>query len=278
LTHHPKYSPQDYGWLRSLIDSLPLEDESERKQRKAIKFLDYERLETIPEKIRAAREAYCKRKKKNPMRVARMVMEELISRWLLVLPWCQRNLRECRIGGANPNLFKAAIPAYSELDKPAWVIEEEKRNPNAEFWQIRFLQKETKTGLAIHVLLPRQLIAPLEQYLAEYRPILAGARNAETLFLNLSGRPMRADFVEKIIGRWSYQICGIRTTPHLFRDAVAFKWLKTHTKDYLTLSKMLWHRRVETTISIYGARFNESSGVCAMEEWLDQREDEVKAR
>jgi integrase len=65
---------------------------------------------------------------------------------------------------------------------------------------------------------------------------------------------------------------GVRTTPHLFRDAVAFKWLKEHPKDYLTLSKMLWHKNVQTTIQIYGAKFNESSGVCAIEAWIGQRE------
>jgi len=83
---------------------------------------------------------------------------------------------------------------------------------------------------------------------------------------------MRADLVDKVIGHWTLQYGGVRTTPHLFRDAIAFKWLKEHPKDYLTLSKMLWHKNVQTTIQIYGARFNESSGVCAMEAWLDQRE------
>jgi hypothetical protein len=58
----------------------------------------------------------------------------------------------------------------------------------------------------------------------------------------------------------------------LFRDVIAFKWLKEHPKDYLTLSKMLRHKNVQTTIEIYGAQYNESSGVCAMEAWLEARE------
>jgi len=277
MSHHPAYASQDFSWLKTLIDSVSLEDDSERKRRKAEKYVDYDVLETIPDKIRSARETYNKRKKKDPKRAARLAMEELIFRWLLVLPWRQRNVRECRVGGANPNLFKAAIPAFSDLDIPTWVIEEEEQNPHAEFWQIRLSPKETKTGIAIHTLLPRQLIAPLEEYLVEHRPLLLAEKCSNHLFVNRIGRPMRADFVEKIIGRWTLQTCGVRTTPHLFRDAVAFKWLKTHPKDYLTLAKMLWHKRVETTVGIYGARYNESSGVSAMEEWLDQREAQVKA-
>jgi integrase len=271
MSHHPAYASQDFSWLKSLIDSVHLEDDAERKQRKAEKYVDYDVLEAIPGKIRVFREAYEKKRKKNIKRVARMAMEELMIRWLLILPWRQRNLRECRIGGPAPNLFKGKIPPFSELDKPAWVVEEETRNPSTEFWQIRFSPKETKTRLAIHVLLPRQLIEPLEQYLAEHRPYLVGDRNAETLFMNQSGRAMRADLVEKAIGRWTSQFAGVRTTPHLFRDAVAFKWLKAHPKDFLTLAKLLWHKNVQTTIRIYGSKFNESSGTLAMESWLEER-------
>ncbi len=278
MSHHPAYAGRDFSWLKTLIDSVELEDDSERKQRKAQKQVDYDVLEAIPGKIRSLREAYQKKRKINIKRVARMAMDELMIQWLLILPWRQRNLRECRIGGPAPNLFRDKISTSSELDKPAWVIEEEARNPHTEFWQIRFSPKETKTGLAIHVLLPRQLIAPLECYLAEQRPQLVGVRNADTLFLNQSGRPMRADLVETVIGRWTSQFAGVRTTPHLFRDAVAFKWLKEHPKDYLTLAKMLWHKNVQTTIRIYGSKFNESSGTLAMEGWLDQKEAGGKVR
>ncbi len=55
------------------------------------------------------------------------------------------------------------------------------------------------------------------------------------------------------------------------RNSVAYKWLKEHPKDFLTLSKILWHKNVQTSIRIYGSRFDESSGTCAMEAWLDQR-------
>jgi hypothetical protein len=53
---------------------------------------------------------------------------------------------------------------------------------------------------------------------------------------------------------------------------VAFAWLKAHPKDYLTLSKMLWHSTPHQVIKNYGSRFNQSSGVCAIESWLEERE------
>jgi hypothetical protein len=59
-------------------------------------------------------------------------MDELMMTWLPILPWRQRNVRECRIGGRIPNLFKSKIPPFSDIDKPEWVKQEELSNPAAE--------------------------------------------------------------------------------------------------------------------------------------------------
>jgi hypothetical protein len=64
---------------------------------------------------------------------------------------------------------------------------------------------------------------------------------------------------------------GRRVTPHIFRDIFAFRWLESHPEDYLTVSKALWHRDINTTLRIYGSRFDESHGVMRVEEWLDGR-------
>ena len=104
-----------------------------------------------------------------------------------------------------------------------------------------------------------------------HRPALLNGKNSEMLFVSLSGSRIRSDRVGKIIGHWTTAYATQRTTPHMIRDSVAYKWLKEHPKDFLTLSKILWHKNVQTTIRIYGSRFNESSGTCAMEAWLDQR-------
>lgn len=271
--HHPKFSGLDLSWFKELMDSITLEHISDRKKRKAKKTLPYELLETLPSNIAAERIAAEKSDTAHPLHPARLMIEQFIVEWLLVLPMRQRNIRECRIGGNKPNLYEGPIESTSVIDKPMWVIDEEAKDPDATFWQLQFAPSETKTGLSVHILFPKRLVPTLELYLEKYRPTLVQNPRVETLFLNRAGNPIRADFVDKIIGDKSLKYLGKQTTPHLFRDAVAYKWLKEHPKDFLTLSKMLWHRNVQTTIQIYGAQYNEQSGVSAMESWLDAREE-----
>lgn len=273
LQHHPAYTSMDLKWFKSLLDSLPAERESEFRRRQAEKYLDYAVVECIPAKIRAERAAAAK---KGICHVARLAMEELLMKWLITLPWRQLNLRDCRIGGLTPNLFRAKIPSLSEIDKPEWVSQEERRNPAAEFWQFRFTEEETKTGIEVHALLPRQLIGLLDEYLTLFRPHLIYGADPLTLFLNRSGQAMEPNQLLRVVSAMTLRHAGKRITPHPFRHIVAFTWLKEHPKDYLTLSKMLWHSNINTTLQKYGSRFNESSGVVAMESWLEQREARTK--
>lgn len=271
VKYHPAYADRDWSWLKPLTDSIPLEDDSEIKKRKAAKYIDYDEFEAIPAQIHGFRESYEKKRQTNQIRVAQLVEEELLFRWFLAFPWRQRNLRELRIGGSSPNLFKGRISSLSDIDKPDWIVAEEARNPEAEFWMIAFTPDETKTRITVDLLLPRALVEPLEEFLAKWRPLLLNGKNPDTLFVTTHGMPMRSDYVGKVIGHWSKTFASKRTTPHLIRDSAAFKWLKEHPKDYLMLSKILWHKNVQTTIRIYGARFNESTGAGAMEAWLQTR-------
>jgi hypothetical protein len=61
-----------------------------------------------------------------------------------------------------------------------------------------------------------------------------------------------------------------RVTPHLFRDIFAAAYLKD-TRDYLSLSKVLWHKNPKITIERYGRFFDESAGARVVEEWLQGR-------
>lgn len=55
LRQHPSYAKVDFKWFRTLLDSLPIESESERRMRKVRKYLEYPIVEAIPAKIRAER-------------------------------------------------------------------------------------------------------------------------------------------------------------------------------------------------------------------------------
>jgi integrase len=268
MSQHPPHRSVDISWLKPLIDSLPTTAASEARKRKSEKFLEYKVLELIPAKIRAEMSAA---QKKGPVQIARVVHHGLLFKWLITLPWRQRNIREMRIGGPKPNLFKAKISPFSEIDKPEWIQQEERKNPSAEFWQFHFSCDETKMKHEVDALLPRQLIEPLEEYLNEFRGALVCGTDPSTLFINRAGKPVTSSQMTELVSSLTLKHGGRRVTPHSFRDIVAFTWLKEHPADYLTLSKMLWHKSIKTTIEIYGGRFNESSGVCAMESWLDER-------
>ncbi|MGO9083681.1 MAG: hypothetical protein ACLQBK_00505 [Candidatus Sulfotelmatobacter sp.] len=273
MRQHPSYKSMDFGWFKPLLNSIPIEPKAEVKKRKAQKYLEYEVIESIPAKILAERRAVSKNEIGQN---ALLTRNALLMRWIITLPWRQLNVRKCRINGQAPNLFKGKIPAFSGIDKPEWVKQQERQNPAAEFWQFRFSTTETKTGIDVHSLLPRQLIGLLEEYLNQFRPHLLHGADPGTLFVTRAGKTMRSDYLGSTVSQLTMKFGGRRVTPHLFRDIVAYTWLKAHPEDYLTLSKMLWHSNINTTIETYGSRFNESSGVCAMESWLEDRQAKSK--
>jgi integrase len=268
LRQHPRYVVLNLGWFKKLLDGIPVESAAVLQKQRAERVLEYAVIEKIPDMIRAQRP---KAAKKGPKKLALLVRDELMIRWLSVLPWRQRNVRECRIGGSNPNLFKGPVAAITTIDMPPWARDERKTNTNAEFWQFHFTEEETKTGCTVDALVPRQLIEPLEEYINTYRAHLLCGYDPCTLFLNQAGRPMSLNQVTGVVSTNTLRYGGRRVTPHPFRDIVAFAWLKAHSKDYLTLSKMLWHSNPNEVIKTYGSLFNESSGVCSMEAWLEER-------
>jgi integrase len=269
MRYHPGYQSVDLSWFKPLIDCIPTEDDdAERKEHKAHRFLEYDEAESIPEQIHADRVSA---EMETASAAATLAMDELLMRFVLTFAWRQRNLRECRVGGSNPNLFKGPILPFASIDKPDWVVREEQANSRAEFWQFKFNKDETKTKINVHAILPNQLIGPLEEYLERFRPQLINGADPGTLFVAKSGKGLDRQQVTHLVAKLTARYARIRVTPHLFRDIIAYAWLKAHPKDYLTLSKILWHKDVNTTITIYGQRFNESSGVCSMESWLDSR-------
>ena len=91
VRHHPKYKNQDLGWFIPLFDQLPEDNESLRNEKKAKKYVPYQTLRTIPEKIRAIR----LNGKLSTLEASWLVHDELLIAWLTTLPRRQRNIREC---------------------------------------------------------------------------------------------------------------------------------------------------------------------------------------
>jgi integrase len=269
LSKNPKFADVTGDWMDGLLDSIPEDEEGEAIKRKEDKYLPYAQLAGIPRLMREARNRIAR---DNPKALALSVRDELLLQWLLVLPWRQRNLRECRIGGRNPNLFRGVLGKMSSVAKPGWLLKlEEERGPT-EVWQIRFVPDETKTGNDVHCVLPEPLVSLLEEYLTVHRPYLIREADPGTLFVNEHGKPMAASQIRNVLSRLTLKYGGRRVNPHLFRDIFAYMWLELAPEDYLTLSKLLWHRNIQTTIRIYGRKFNESTALCRMERLLFSKE------
>jgi integrase len=263
VRYHPAYKAEDLTWLPPLIASLSLEPESAIQERKNLKYLPYETVATIPAKIRAGRAQAAKISRKE---LAVQVRDELLIQWLVTLAWRQRNIRECRIEGTKPNLFKTKLPKISSVNKPFWVRAAEAENPEATFWQFKFTADETKSGRPVHCVLPKKLADLVDEYLLDYRDELVVDTDPGTLFLNESGRPLNIGRLNNIVSEQTLRHGGRVVTPHLFRDILAYAWLEKKPEDYLTVSKLLWHKNIGVTINNYGQRFNESTALCRMEE------------
>jgi integrase len=202
-------------------------------------------------------------------------MFQFVIRWILVLPWRQRNLRQMQLG-LDKNLFKNKIPSGFEIDKPDWVKDEEDKNPNAEFWMYRFTAEENKTGKLIFCVLPKCLVDPLEKYLRHRETLLQGLKT-DTLFVNAYGRPMNAVTFGHMMCEISLRYGGEgkrhgkRMNPHIFRDVFAFAYLKNNPRDFVQLSIQLWHSSIDTTMKHYAGKFNASCGTQAVESFAKAR-------
>ena len=113
----------------------------------------------------------------------------------------------------------------------------------------------------------------MEEFLSEHRHHLLQGK-AEELLVNTAGKWLGEHRLSGMIGEVTLRHIQKRVTPHTFRHIYAYAFLDDNPKDYLTLSKILWHKNVMVTIAIYGATFNESNGACAAERWLDSRKDD----
>lgn len=265
LGQNPRYSMITGSWLRNLLSNLSEDSDEHTLRRKEEKFLPYETLRSIPDLMRHERPMASNA---TPRQIAIWVRNELLMMWPVILPWRQLNIRIMRSGGSDPNLFKASFPKLSSMAKPEWLVGTENQDPGIEVWQIRFNKRETKANHLVEAVLPRCLTPLLEEYLWVHRPHLVKGVDPGTLFLNNHGGPLTSRRLRDLVAQFTLKYGGRIVTPHLFRDVYAFMYLDKVPEDYLTLSKLLWHSNIQTTIRIYGRRFNESAAMCRMEKVL----------
>ncbi len=263
---HPSYLDLDLSWVSKIIKKLPRETRSEIDRRKEMKYIPYAVADAIPAKIRGARN---RAKNLSASEIAMSLRDELLMLWLVILPWRQRNLRQCRIAGEpHPNLYFEPIRQLSAATRPKWLELQEKSNASQPVWQIYFTKKETKGKNQVEAFLPSELVVRLEEYLAHREALIpVGRPDPGTLFLTNSGKAMNSADIRNLVEELTSQHAGVAVHPHLFRDIVAYEWLRQHPHDYLTLSNLLWHKNLEYTVKVYASRINEATAVARMDDW-----------
>lgn len=88
---------------------------------------------------------------------------------------------------------------------------------------IALSEELTKTGIYWETEVPQLLTPLLRLYLTEVRPWLMsrGKFTHDTLWVNIFGQPIQANYAGMRIGNVTKKLTGVRVSPHLFRDAAA---------------------------------------------------------
>lgn len=218
---------EDLGWLNEWREQL-----ADAKPRDRFDdMISLEQLLSIPDRLREdrlARERDLKRqgKKMNPERWARMVRNELIIRLLIARPLRSRNIREARL---RRNILQT---------------------PGGTWW-IRFEGHETKGRTPINYSFPENLVPFLRDYLNKARPVLAGNRDSDLVFISSGGRALRASALLRIVQEPCLRYFGKPVTVHLVRHIATTALVKKNPGDAPKASKLLGHASPYTTWSIY---------------------------
>lgn len=259
----------DLPWFRTLLMSIPKETAKTIVKRKLKKWVDYNELAGIPDKIRAAAE----RGGFSGKKLAIMRGQELLTRMVSLLAWRQRNLREPKLGARadGANIFKEEIHPLSTCARPDWVKTALVENPHEKVWQAQFDATETKARKEIELILPQDVAALLDEWVQVHRPLLVQGADPGTLFLNTKGRAMTQSRMTSTVGELTLRYAGRRVPPHIVRDILIVGFLKDNPEQYELAAKLLWHANPAMIRERYGANFDESFGAVAAEQWQAKR-------
>jgi integrase len=120
-----------------------------------------------------------------------------------------------------------------------------------EDWHLRFEPEETKTGQALHLVVPAGLTDFVDDYLARIRPSFRGAANHAGVWPAQKGRSMAEETIYASVMATSEHLFGTALNPHAFRSLAATLLAETSPEDALHARPLLGHRQPETTEKHY---------------------------
>jgi hypothetical protein len=300
----------DLSWSTDFISALPEYSRNDRIARKLHRMLPLSILDTLPdllceerskliarhEKAEAAESMRQRRKGPGVItstdvkiakaratrltRIAVLALQDLVIDWLITLAWRNENLIGLRLeevlekGKTKPaNLLHIPACDVAGADLDDWVIELQKTAPQTLVWVVNFSAEETKADRPVRAVLPLALGAKLDVFVApnSYRDILRCGNETGYLLLNQRGNPLSAQQLEEAVEEVTAIYAGRAINPHLFRDIYSLAFLKAKNGDFLTLSKILWHKNHMVTIMEYAWMYDESVGTTAAGRWSEER-------
>jgi hypothetical protein len=234
---NPCFHHFDFNWVYDVLRELTIEDPEELRSRRRTKEVDYDLLTSMLEQMSSERQAL-----NNPSaeELAWRVHDELLILWLTTFPWPSRCIREARVLGAAPNIYKAPTPRGDASGVPPWATAECQRNPRSTFWQFRFDTPETSNAKEVYGFLPRRLILLLEEYVSLHRQYLIRDSDPETLFLDRFGGMMSVWSLMQRVGILTERYIQKKITPEAFRAIFAYDWLDKNPGEHEWLAGFLW--------------------------------------
>lgn len=130
-------------------------------------------------------------------------------------------------------------------------------------------QSEVKNAQDLHFPLPLPLSNMVRTYLEQFRPRLFKGTN-DYLFPSRDGKAKRSDTLSKQISRLTWDRCGLKINPHLFRHFVATKVIEAQPGNYEGARRLLGHKNSNTTYNHYES----TEGKSAVNHWHELITDE----
>jgi hypothetical protein len=232
LQSSPRFQGRDFRWMYSIYRKLRKEPESALKGRRRLRDIEFQALAAVPGRMSCERSAL---REKSPESSGWRIMDELLLTCLILAQWPPRFVREATIGR---NIFKGTVPKNGPPFKtPEWADEILSKNPDAEFWQFRY---ESQQGQLHRGLVLRRLVPLLELYLNECRPLLVGAGNAASLFMDRSGRPLTCGLLGKHVSYLLWRYVKRRVTLTSIRSSFAYYWREKYPYKDAVLAQIQW--------------------------------------
>jgi integrase len=118
-------------------------------------------------------------------------------------------------------------------------------------WRLVFAAQEMKARKPLALPWPERLIAPLERYLAQHRPVLLRGQASSRLWISRWRRPMTSHAVYLQIAAITKERFGQPMNPHVFRDCLATSVAVRDPDQVRIATALLGHTSPRTTEDHY---------------------------